>query len=120
MDLRVCYAGRGWKTLYRQVIEENRSAVEMDLYKESTNEHAYSLAGSIVTSGEWIPWPKASFSERVAERFAGVRTATQSGMKKRTSAHHKQVIHTMLPAVSAGSAALRGPSASTATVAGAS
>jgi hypothetical protein len=57
--------------LYRQVIEENRSAAEMDLYKEPTNEHAYSLAGSIVTSGEWIPWPKASFSERVAERFAG-------------------------------------------------
>ena len=72
-DLRVCYAGRGWKTLYRQVIEENRSAAEMDLYKEPTNEHAYSLAGSVDASGEWIPWPKATFKERIAKRFAGDR-----------------------------------------------
>lgn len=78
-DLRICYAGRGWQSLHRKVLDDGeRGAAEIDLHKPSTNEHACSISGLIDASGQWNPWPEDTLSKRVAARLQRSNTPTTS------------------------------------------
>ena len=74
-DLAECYTNRGWDLLHRQGLKENDGfprdvAIEIDLHKASTNEHAYCLSGSMDPSGRWVAHPRDSLSGKLKERFA--------------------------------------------------